>query len=271
VSAGPPVAGLPMYDLPGTAEWQDAWWAGLARHLRAAGLREVPDALTRPPRTEDLWADPRLLFGQACGYPLVQGLGQRLKVVATPCYDAPGCDGPRYASRIVVPADSPATTLAEVLGGVCAINGHGSQSGCQALRGAVAEVTDRRRPFREVLVTGSHLASLRAVAEGRADVCAVDCVTHALCARHAPDLLAGTRCLGTTPTAPGLPYVTAGAHDEDVLARLRDGLIAALDDPELAEVRAALLIAGAVPTTLADYRCIAEQAAALARQGPLLA
>ncbi len=260
-----------MYDLPGTAEWQDAWWAGLACHLRAAGLSGVPEHLTRPSVTEDLWADPRLLFGQACGYPLVEEFAERLRPIATPCYAALGCQGPCYASLLVVAADSPAKRLADVLGGVCAINGHGSQSGCQALRSAVAKVTDRRRPFREVLVTGSHLVSLRAVAEGRADVCAVDAVTHALCARHSPDLLAGTRCLGATPTTPGLAYVMAAGHGEDLVARLRAGLFAALADPALAEARANLLITGAVATTLADYACIAEQAAALAREGPLLA
>jgi len=271
VSPGPLLAGLPMYDLPGAAAWQDVWWAGLARHLRAAGLTAVPDALTRPAETEDLWAEPRLLFGQACGYPLVNGFADKLKPIATPCYAAPGCQGSKYASLLIVRADSPAAGLADTLGGVCAINGHGSQSGCQALRGAVARVSDRRRPFREVVVTGSHLASLRAVAEGRAGVCAVDCVTHALCKRHAPELLAGTRCLGVTPASPGLPYVTAADHDDAVVARLRAGLFAALADPGLAEARAALLIASAVPTTLADYACIAEQAAALARDGPFLA
>jgi hypothetical protein len=40
------IASLPMYDWPEVREATDAWWAGLARHLRDAGF-EAPDRLTR--------------------------------------------------------------------------------------------------------------------------------------------------------------------------------------------------------------------------------
>lgn len=260
------IAGLPMYDLPGVSVWQTAWWYGLARQFRAAGLADVPRSLTRASCAADIWGHPRLLFAQTCGYPLTHGFVGKLRVVATPCYDAPGCAGSDYASAIVVRSDSPARTIAEVIGGRCAINEPGSQSGCNALRAAVAPHCGTGPAFREQLATGTHLASIRAVAKGRADVCAVDAVTHALLARHRAEALAGTRVLTYTERVPGLPYVTRAKVGDDIVARLREGLSAALKDPDLAEVREALLISGAEEREASDYgRILDMERHALAR------
>jgi hypothetical protein len=46
------IATLPMYDWPEVREATDAWWAGLARHLRGAGFEAPtgsPGAATRAP------------------------------------------------------------------------------------------------------------------------------------------------------------------------------------------------------------------------------
>lgn len=252
------VAGLPMYDLPGVSVWQTAWWYGLARHFRAAGLAGVPQSLTRASCAADIWRHPRLLFAQTCGYPLTHGFSGRLRVVVTPCYDAPGCAGSDYTSAILVRSDSPARTVADVIGGRCAINETGSQSGCNALRAAVAPFCEIEPPFRERVTTGAHLGSIRAVAQGRADVCAVDAVTHALLARHRAELLAGTRVLTYTERVPGLPYVTRAEAGDDIVAGLREGILAALNDPELAEVREALLISGVEERQISDYGRILE-------------
>jgi hypothetical protein len=45
-----------------------------------------------------------------------------LKLLATPIYSAPGCDGPNYRSLIVIAADHPARILDDLRGGICAIN-----------------------------------------------------------------------------------------------------------------------------------------------------
>jgi len=82
------------------------------------------------------------------------------------------------------------------------------------------------------------------VQRGAADVASLDSVTHALLGAHDPDSLAGTRVLCETPSAPGLPYVTAAATSDDDIERLRQGLAAACADPNLAEVRTLLLIDG---------------------------
>lgn len=265
-----PVAGLPMYDLPGLADWHAAWWGGLARHLRAAGVDDVPTTLSRLD-TPALWSHPRLLFAQACGYPLMHAYAGRLRILATPCYAAPGCAGSDYASAIVVREASRARTLKDMLGGRLAVNDPDSQSGCNAVHASVAVFCHGGPPFGRLVITGSHIASLRAVREGVADVCAVDAVTHALLARHTPDSLRETRVLAWSERTPGLPYVTRRSADDETVQRLRDGLFAALSDPALSDVREALLISGAELRDLADYRCIRAMAKRARARCPALA
>jgi hypothetical protein len=106
------IATLPMYDLPGLRAATDAWWTGLAGHLRARGVAGVPDALTRDaaPR-ERLWRSPDLMLSQTCGYPLVHGLDGVVGLIATPRHVAPGCAGALYSSLIVIGADTAADRL----------------------------------------------------------------------------------------------------------------------------------------------------------------
>ncbi len=71
------------------------------------------------------------------------------------------------------------------------INGRDSQSGYSALRAIVAPYAGGGRMFSDVSVSGSHRASLRAVAEGRADVATIDAVCWAMAERHEPAAFAG--------------------------------------------------------------------------------
>lgn len=260
-------ASLPMYDLPEARAATDAWWQGLARAFRAEGVGDVPDRLTHDPTLPDHWTAPDLLFSQTCGYPLTHALAGRVRLVATPRYRAHGCSGARYCSLLVVAEDSPATALDDLRGRRCAYNSADSQSGYNTLRAAVAPLARNGRFFAAALRTGGHRFSIAAVARGEADICAVDCVTHALLARHAPSALAGTRVLGETAAAPGLPYVTAGSADDDLVARLRAGLERALADSSLAAVRDDLLIAGVDVLPLAAYDAVLEMEGAAAAAG----
>jgi ABC-type phosphate/phosphonate transport system substrate-binding protein len=260
-------ASLPMYDLPEVAAATDAWWGGLARAFRREGLDDVPERLRRDGEPAEHWLAPDLLFGQTCGYPLIHALAGRVALVATPCYGAPGCAGPEYRSLVIVAADSPATELAALRGKTCAVNSADSQSGYSALRALVAPLSRDGRFFGRVVVSGGHRASLGLVASGAADVAAIDCVTHALLARHSPATLDGTRVLCETAAAPGLPYVTAILADEERLRRLRAGLRRAFVDPDLAAARDALLLADAEALSLAAYDRIAELKMAAAAHG----
>lgn len=252
------LASLPMYDLPEVCGATDSWWSGLARHLRRAGVTGVPQRLTRDPAPDRLWRTPELLFSQTCGYPLTHALAGDVRLLCTPAYAAPGCAGARYASVLVVRADSGARSLADLRGGVCAVNAVDSHSGYNVLRWMVAPLARDGTFFSRVLETGGHVASLRRVGAGAADLCAVDCVTHALLARHAPAELAGTRSLGFSPGAPGLPYIVGRHVDAETRSRVRAAIDAALADPTLVAARDALLIRGVENLPLSAYEEIKE-------------
>lgn len=245
-----------MYDLPEVRVATDAWWSGLARCLREAGIPSVPEALTRDRANDDLWRSEHLLLSQTCGYPLTHAYAGVLEPVITPAYAATGCEGAYYCSLVLVGEEHPAEGLVDLRGGVCAMNSRQSQSGYSALRAALAPIANGHAFFSRVIESGCHGNSIAMVAAGEADVCAVDCVTHALLHRHRPAALGGTRVLAATEPAPGLPYVTRAGVDGDLMEQLRDGLRRAFDDPALAEVRAALLLDHMEILAIDDYELI---------------
>ena len=98
-------ASLPMYQFHGTAKANDAWWAGVRQELVARGMENPPQDLLKVDDRVVHWSDPDLVLSQTCGYPLLYALGAKVHLVATPCYDAPGCDGHNYSSVLLVRND----------------------------------------------------------------------------------------------------------------------------------------------------------------------
>ena len=265
------LASLPMYDLPELRWATDRFWQGLAGHLRAAGIAEVPPSLTRTGDFAETWSDPALLLSQTCGYPLTHAFAGRLSLVGVPLYDAQGCEpesryGPTYCSAVILRAEDPAQAPADLKGRRAAINSWDSQSGMSALRGLVAPFAEDGRFFSEVVETGGHAASADAVAQGRADVAAVDCVTWALLGDVRPQACEGLRVLAWSSPAPALPFVTSRARAAEA-PRITIALTETLEDTELAEACAALRLAGIAPPEAADYGRILEIEAAAEAQG----
>ena len=238
------IADLPWYDFSELEDATDAWWRGVAGHLRTAGIDAVPDGLQRETPFADNWRNPRLLLSQACGYDVLYDSADALVPLATPRYSAPGCDGPRYCSAIIVRADDAAASLADLRCGTVAINDVTSHSGLNALRPLAAAHSRGGVLFGRVVLSGSHPDSLELVQNGDADLACVDVVVLELVRRLRPNTLAGLRVLAHSDAALAPPYVTSIATDAPLRARLRSALAAAAADPALATCRAALLIAG---------------------------
>lgn len=243
-------AALPMYDPPFVRASTDALWRALAEALRARGI-DAPVALTRG---ATLWETSDLLLSQTCGYPFITRLRGRVRLVATPVYAAPGCDGARYRSALVVRADDKADALAAFRGRRAAFNAPDSQSGCHALRAMVAPLAHNGRFFAGLVETGSHIASAHAVAEGRADLCALDCVSWALLAAEDPALAARLRILDWSATAPGLPLITAADTPDATLDQIRAAVIETFCASQTEGPRAKLFLKGAeiLPETAYD-------------------
>ena len=250
------VASLPMYNPPELDEATDAWWQGLARHFRHAGIADVPDRLTRPDDLHAHWRDPALLFTQGCGYPLTHEFSDHWQVIATPTYAAAGCDGAKYRSVLIVPDESALWSLDDLRGQTVCYNTEDSHSGFNILRATFAPFAGGESFFGKVVQSFGHIKSVELVQTGEVDVAALDCITHALYQRHAPHRIEGTRVLFETESAPGLPYVTSKTTDATTLRRLLAGLDAAMADPALSDVRERLMLTGAVRLPKGAYTVI---------------
>ncbi len=123
---------------------------------------------------------------------------------------------------------------------------------------AIAPFARGARFFDAVFVTGSHEASLEAVAAGRADLAAIDCVTFALLKRLRPALVQRVAVVAESPISPGLPFVASAHLPDSTVAAVKAALFGALADPDLGEARAALGLKGARLTTPGDYVRVLE-------------
>jgi ABC-type phosphate/phosphonate transport system substrate-binding protein len=216
---------LPMYNVtPALA----ADWRALLEHVRTSlrrdGLAGELAIVDPPDPLLAFWQRPDLLLSQTCGYPLVRHLRDRVQLVATPVFEVAGCDGPLYRSEIVVAAASGLDRLEACRGKVAAVSQWDSHSGMNALRHAVAPLAADGVFFEAVVTTGSHLGSLQAVADGRADVASIDCVSLAFVRDLRPDLVAAVRVIGHTQLAPGLPLIASSQVPQEVLQAIRVSL-----------------------------------------------
>jgi ABC-type phosphate/phosphonate transport system substrate-binding protein len=233
-----------MYDFPELREAHDQLWGALVRRLQDAGINSVPARLTRSLSHRQTWMHPGLLFGQACEYPVSKSFEERLEILATPRYTAPGCSGTFYRSAIVARAEEPASALEELRQRRCVMNEPDSNSGMNLFRAALAPLAGGRRFFESVQFSGSHRASLELVAAGEADVTAIDCVTLAHLRRFEPGLTSNLRIVDWTPASPCLPYVTSRHTSGLTLEALRSAIEDVFVDRTLAPVRELLLLEG---------------------------
>jgi ABC-type phosphate/phosphonate transport system substrate-binding protein len=264
------VASLGMYDAPGARAANDSLWQGIASRLTAAGVEGVPDTLDRSRSLDEIWADPDLLLAQTCGYPLVTQWKGKLQYLTTPRYRAPGTEGASHCSLIVVRKDDPGQTLNDFRGRTAAINGRGSNTGMNLPRALLAPLANGRAFFTEVIETGSHGGSAVAVAEGRADLAAIDAVTFAHLERDVPEVTAALRTLATTASCPSLPFVTSLTTPRRVVRLLRDAISQTIEDDR--EAAGSLFLDGAERIGIRRYQVLATMEARARRRGyPVLA
>jgi ABC-type phosphate/phosphonate transport system substrate-binding protein len=220
-----------MYDLPGVESDVDALWTAIAEQCNADPIRLRPDDLHRH------WQSQEFILSQTCGFPLVDTLDQ-LTVVGVFTTAVGVGDGSHYQSVIIEPKQPSA--------GPVAINAWDSLSGYVSLAHFLADarpdVMDRG-PV-STMVTGGHRYSLAAVASGKASLASIDAVTFDILSRTAPDMVAAVRRVGSGPTVPCLPLVTA---TDEHRARLRNTLEAVVQVASLQPTLRRLAITGFTP------------------------
>ncbi len=250
------IASLPMYDWPEIQADHDRFWQALASDLG------VSVSLSRDSDFTAAWARPDLLLSQTCGYPFTHHYRGKLKIVATPHYDAAGCEGPRYSSFILARKMRP---LAEFRGLRAAVNTPDSMSGMLALKAVFADYATKGKFFGHVMESGGHVASMAMVRDGKADVCAIDSVCVGLARRYRPELLEGLVEIARSPLVPGLPFVTIAGD----VRHLQDALAAVFANEALAPTRDRLLLKGFSILPAIDYDAILDLEAGIEAKGGL--
>lgn len=226
-------------DAPPALVRHNADMAPVAGDIRDADGKVIaPDPATLPPEELDvhtLWRHPALLFAQACWGPMELGLSAHVRVIGQPDYsDCEGGEGAFYSSAIVMrkgdaqscptPANGAAVIPTDRMRGArLAFNSPDSMSGIIALTRDLEAAGESINLLSDRIETGSHRASVLAVAEGRADVCAVDCRTWKLVTRHEPKT-ADVAVVGWTARRKGLPYIASRHIPETISSRLQSVL-----------------------------------------------
>ncbi|MEZ5778147.1 MAG: PhnD/SsuA/transferrin family substrate-binding protein [Paracoccaceae bacterium] len=242
------IATLPMYDWPQNAAANDRLWALMRAALTDEGFA-APAELTREGDLYEIWTSPDLILGQTCGMPFRMRLHDRTELVATPDYGLTGLPPGQYCSVVVTRAGEPGE-IADFIDRTLAYNTPDSQSGWAAPQNHVAGAG---QCFTRTLETGAHRESARAVAEGRADIAAIDAVTWRMIETYLPDLARQLRIVGTTAPTPGLPLITAKGRDANAVARAASVAIGRL----LPKDRAVLGLKGLITIPASAYLGIA--------------
>lgn len=213
------IASYPMYVFPQTTAAMDRFWT-LIRDGYGGGdpeLTEFADAW-------DAWGHPDLLLSQTCGLPYRYALSDKVNLVGTLDYGVRGCPPGYYKSHLLVRKDDPRRALRDYLDTPFARNAALSQSGWAAIETYLAETMAGFRFRHDILETGSHAASVRAVATGQAGLASIDAVTWRFLKRYDPNA-ATLRVLLSTRPSPGLPLITGRNVDPEPLFHAISGAI----------------------------------------------
>jgi ABC-type phosphate/phosphonate transport system substrate-binding protein len=189
------------------------------------------------------WQRADLLLGQTCGWPLVTALPD-VTVVGAFELTIAGAVGAGYRSVLVGSRRGEPAALAEQ--GSIAVNSYDSLSGWVSLCVALG-----RRP-ENVSLTGAHVASLRAVADGECSLASIDALTLELVAEGEPDLVSSVHVVGEGPLVPTLPLIV-GSEFAGLLPELRAAIADVMVDPSLVPLLRSLRIRGFQPLERRDY------------------
>jgi ABC-type phosphate/phosphonate transport system substrate-binding protein len=234
-----------MYPFASVRWAWDALWEGITERVDW-----VPRRLAHSGDVHARWDDPECVVNHVCGWPLARWYTDSHRVVGAFSLTIPEADGPRYRSTLVSPHDVELDGL--IAADVRAVaNSVDSLSGWISFLHATVGAHDAWPG--PVTFSGAHLESLRALADGTADIACIDSWTLAILGREQPALIDGLHRLGHGPWIPS-PAVTVRADVARAdVGQLRQALIDALAGPEAAAIREALFVDGFEPLSIDDY------------------
>ena len=204
------IASLPMYERAETVAAHDSFWLAVRRELQARGI-DAPQRLSRTDDPWSHWRSPDLVLSQTCGLPFRSELHQLVNLVGTPDYGLPDTLPGHYFSVLIARADDPSENPANNPSAIMAVNDLRSQSGW------AAPLDHLGGPPGLTRLTGSHIASAEAVAQGQADWAAIDAVSWRGIT-ESTEYAQRLRVFARTRQTPGLPLITSGTNDPEPIA-----------------------------------------------------
>lgn len=173
---------------------------------------------------------------------------------------------PAYRGQIVVLADSPIKTIADLKGKRVACVEQSSASGylyprALLLQNGVNPETD----LKSLSFSGSHDSALLALIKGTADAaCTFDDARVKLSTSTVPDIMHKTRVLAYTPDIPADNVSYSSAVSPELARKLTEGLLAIAQDAQGKKILMELYeIEGLVPAVDADYDPVRKMAEVL--------
>jgi len=238
------IAALSMYDRPENAAAHDRLWANIRENLGYG-----PAALTRGGDPWAIWQAPDLVLAQTCGYPYRARLHADVTLIGTPDHDLPDCPAGYYYSVFVVHKDDPRGALPDFANSRFAYNDPMSQSGWAAPQ---IHAMSEGFTFENIRESGAHRKSARFVADGRADIAALDVISWQIMQKY-DDFTTSLRVVTRTNPTPALPFIAAGNANR---VELVSAISAAISDLDVQD-RSILHLNGLVDIPKDDYLTVA--------------
>jgi len=177
---------------------------------------------------------------------------------------------PYYYSYLLVPADSPARTLADLRGKRFAFTDPNSNSGRLVPTYLLARDlgTTPEKFFGSVKFTWSHDRSIDEVRTGAVDGASVDSLIYDFLAVRKPERVKNVRILARSIPFGIPPFVSTRAADPRVKKRLREALLAMHEDPEGKRILDGMLIERFIVPVDANYDAVRDMEFWLSKQAP---
>ena len=202
------IASLPMYLTRDNRAAHDAFWTLIRDALRAQGC-DAPEALDHEIDHVEGWGRSDLVLGQICNLPYRAQFRDRVTVIGAADYGLEACPRGYYRSLFIARKDDPRTNAKEFAASRFVYSDPLSQSGY----GAAQVWADKQGfLFQPHLETGGHRASIKAVADEKGDIAAIDAQTWRIAEKEG-FVPSNLKVIGATAPSPGMTFITRKGVD----------------------------------------------------------
>lgn len=220
------IASLPMYLRPENRAAHDRYYSLIRDALRDHGVA-TPEGLSHDAPIWQTWGRADLVLGQICNLPYRTQFAPSVTLIGSADHGLPDTAPGTYYSVFVTRLGDD-TDPASYADRPLAYNEALSQSGWGA---PWLWARDRGFAWTNTTATGAHFDSARAVAEGRADIAALDAQSWRNITRWEP-CAPQLQVIGRTQSSPGQSYITAPDQDPAPFRAALPQAMAALSDAD---------------------------------------